>query len=107
MERPPLLDDDGRLQLCEQCNNDDGKSVEITADSISVRRVWAHNAFHSGACRLVYICDACWWALMLEAAQGIEPWFGPGHEMYGVYEDCPQCLQCLPQLESTKPIPDS
>ena len=27
--RPRLLDDDGRIQLCEQCNNDDGKAVEV------------------------------------------------------------------------------
>ena len=89
--RPRLLDDDGRIQLCEQCNNDDGKAIEIGINSIRVSRVWAHNAFGSGICRLVYICQACFWAIQLEAVQGIEPWFGTSHEMYGVHENCAAC----------------
>ena len=90
-KRPRLLDDDGRIQLCELCNNDDGKAIEIGAGDISVSRVWAHNAFDSGVCRLVYMCQACWRALMQKVTEGIEPWFGPGHEMFGVYDDCAAC----------------
>ena len=89
--RPRLLDDDGRIQLCEQCNNDDGKAIEIGIGSISVSSVWAHDAFGSGVCRLVYMCQACWQALLLEVFQGIESWFGPWHEMYGIHEDCAAC----------------
>ena len=91
MRRPRLLDDDGRVQLCEQCNNDDGKAVEIGAGEIRVSKIWAHNAFGFGVCRLVYICDTCFWAIQGEVYQGIEAWFGPWHEMYGVHEDCAAC----------------
>ena len=89
--RPRLLDDDGRIQLCEQCNNDDGKAIEVGIDGIRVSQVWAHNAFDSGVCRLVYICQACWWALQQEVYQGIEPWYGWSHERFGIYEDCAAC----------------
>ena len=89
--RPRLLDDDGGIQLCEQCNNDDGKAVEVGVGEIQVSRIGAHNAFGSGVCRWVYICQACWWALQGEAVQGIEAWFGLWHEMYGVHEDCAAC----------------
>ena len=90
-KRPRLLDDDGGIHLCEQCNNDDGRAIEIGAGSLRVSRVWAHNAFDSGVCRWVYICQACFWAIQLAAVQGVEPWFGPWHEMYGVREDCAAC----------------
>ena len=86
-----LLDDDGGIQLCEQCNNDDGKAIEIGIDGIRVSRVWAHNAFDSGVCRFVYFCQACWWALQGEIYQGIEPWFGWSHERFGINEDCAAC----------------
>ncbi len=89
--RPRLLDDDGSIQLCEQCNNDDGKAIEIGTDGIRVYRVWAHNAFDSGVCRWVYMCHACFWVIQEDAYGGKEPWFGPGHEMYGVHEDCTAC----------------
>ena len=89
--RPRLLDDDGRIQLCEQCNNDDGKAVEVGIDGIRVSRVWAHNAFDSGVCRWVYFCQACFWELQRGVYQGIEPWFGWSHERFGIYEDCAAC----------------
>ena len=89
--RPRLLDDDGRIQLCEQCNNDDGKAIEIGLDGIGMSRVWAHNAFDSGVCRWVYICQACWRALQLEIYQGIEPWYGWSHERFRIHEDCAAC----------------
>ena len=67
--RPRLLDDDGGIQLCEQCNNDDGRAIEIGEGNIRVSRVWAHNAFDSGVCRWVYMCQVCWYALQLEVYQ--------------------------------------
>ena len=89
--RPRLLDNDGGIQLCEQCNNDDGKAIEIGVDGIRVSQVWAHNAFDSGVCRLVYFCQACWWALQKEVYQGIEPWYGWSHGRFGIDEDCAAC----------------
>ncbi len=89
--RTRILDDDGRIQLCEQCNNDDGRAVEVGIDGIRISQVWAHNAFGSGVCRLVFICHACFWAIQQDAVQGIESWFGPWHEMYGVREECAAC----------------
>ena len=55
--RPRLLDFDGSVQICEQCNGNG--AVVIGVMSLVVKRIWAHNAFDSGVCRGVYTCDAC------------------------------------------------
>jgi hypothetical protein len=91
MPRPRLLDDDGGIQLCEQCNSDDGKAVEIGIDGIRTSRVWAHNAFDSGVCRWVFICHVCWWAVQMEVYQGIEPWFGWSQERFSRHQACAAC----------------
>ena len=91
--RPRILDEDGRIQMCEQCNNDDGKAVEIEANSLSVSRVWAHKPFGGETCRLVYVCDACCFT-RLEQECSIPPpkkeaWFDTA--VYGADPDCSQC----------------
>lgn len=90
-KRPRLLDDDGSIQICEQCNNDNGKAVEAGAEGIRVSTVWAHNAFDSGVCRWVYLCQACWWAVQQDVYGGIEPWFGWNQGRFGTHESCAAC----------------
>ena len=92
--RPRILDDDGRVQLCEQCNGEDGKAVEIGIGSLTVSMVWAHNAFDSGVCRMVYICSTCFRA-MVTAENANNAWFDAW--TYGADKDCPACLAEIPR----------
>ena len=90
--RPWLLDDDGAVQRCEQCNGQDGRAVEFGPGdpfALAVRRQWAHDAFGEGVCRFVYLCLACDRAIMCHAAGQDEPWFDPWH--YGLNPDCDSC----------------
>ena len=86
--RPRILDADGGVQMCEQCNDEDGKAVIIGDGSLSVSRVWAHNAFNSGICRLVYICDVCLSSIRT-AENAANAWFDA--HSYGIDEKCPTC----------------
>ena len=98
MPHPRVLDDYGRVQLCEQCNGDDGKAVEIWVESVSVSKVWAHDAFGSGVCRMVYICQTCFLA-MVTAESSDDAWFDAWS--YGLHEDCPACRSELPGTNFT------
>ena len=49
--RPRLLDGDGSLQICEQCNGRDGPAVRVGVGSVSVSGTWAHRPFGGDACR--------------------------------------------------------
>ena len=81
--RPRLLDFDGSVQICEQCNGPG--AVVIGVMSLSVERVWAHNAFDSGVCRPVYICDPCF----RKVVSTDDAWFDAS--MYGLDLNCPAC----------------
>ena len=90
---PRILDKDGGIQMCEQCNNDDGKAVEIGVSSLSVHRLWVHKPFGRETCCWVYICDACWLTILEQecsiAPPTKEAWFDT--TVYGPDPDCPQC----------------
>lgn len=62
--RRRILDEDGRVQLCEQCNGDDGRAVQIHDHGLQVRGIWTHDAFGSGVCRMVYMCDVCYQSML-------------------------------------------
>ena len=96
MGRPRLLDADGSLQRCEQCENQDGMSVVIGAHSISVTRVWAHNAFGQGVCRQVYLCEVCRQSILRHLAGQAEPWFDVA--TYGPDPECAACRAEYPHL---------
>lgn len=96
MRRPRLLDAEGSLQRCEQCENQDGRSIVIGPGTLSVLRTWAHNAFGQGVCRPVYLCEACWQSLLRHAAGQPEPWFDVW--TYGLD---PECAACRAEYPST------
>ena len=93
MHCPRILDQDGGVQMCEQCNNADGKAVEVRGDgSLSVNRVWAHKPpFGAACCRYVYVCNTCSQAI-IQARE--EPWFD--RSWYGVDPNRPVCRPALP-----------
>ena len=93
--RPRILGNDGGCQLCEQCNRDDGKAIEIGVDRLEVNMVWTHNAFNSGICRWVYICEVCFEA-MVTAENADKAWFEFDAWSYGLEPDCPSCCAELP-----------
>jgi len=95
--RPRLLHPDGEIQFCEQCNGTDGKAVKIGIGTISVSMIWAHNAWDSGICRLVYICDSCFRKISADETTDSH-WLDA--RMYGLDPDCAACrAECPPPLE--------
>ena len=96
MGLPRLLDADGSLQRCEQCENQDGRAILIGPDTISVTRVWAHDAFGRGVCRHVYLCDVCRRSIVHPTASQPEPWFDVS--MYGLDPECAACRAEYPPL---------
>lgn len=91
--RPRLLHQDGEIQFCEQCNGTDGKAVEIGIGTVSVRMLWAHNAWDSGICRMVYICDSCFREILADETADSH-WFDAA--MYGIDPECAACQAELP-----------
>ena len=90
--RRRLLDDDGAVQRCEQCNNQDGRSIEFGFDgpfTLAVRGMWAHDAFGQGVCRMVYLCESCFRGILGHAAGQLEPWFDVW--TYGLDSECSAC----------------
>ena len=96
MGRPRLLDADGSLQGCEQCESQDGRSIVIGPDTISVTKAWAHNAFGKGVCRQVYLCEVCCHSIRRHAAGQSEPWFDVS--AYGLDPECAACQAEYPRL---------